>query len=276
LAALAMAAVGRLQMYKYYRRKESSENAMLSRRIVCVLAGISLLACSGCYPIPVRFPTRTTDGAAQSIDLTFLKPGLTSRDEVAGKLASIATNVTQEDFFWGRPRVSKYRQIIMVGYVPVGPGDRMWGTQNLLISYDQRGMVKSWSLVGDRKLLAQLDLLDDAASLPAPTSLVLAESVVYRRHGKNVPAGEKGYAQLTLELDSVECFGVKIARTEVRAIAATNSGQSDRLSLKMFFSHPIDFSKTPLQRRTDRIDLSVDARSVLLLHRYMKQSAPVK
>ena len=263
-------------MNKDGQRTGSSENAVRSRRLVCVVAVISLLS-SGCYPVPVRFPTRTTDTSSNPIDLGFLKPGETTRDEVAAKLSAVSTNATQEDFFWGRPRVSKYRQIIVVGYVPIGPGDRMWGVQNLLVAYDQHGMVKSWTLVGDKKLSEQLDLLSGAAtSPPVPTSLVLPDSVIYRLHGKHVQPGAIGSAQLSLSPDSVECFGVKIARSDVRSIALTNSGASDHLSLKMFFTHSIDFTSSPLHKRTDHIDLSVDPQNLLLLRHYMKQSASAK
>jgi hypothetical protein len=257
-------------------RQSFSTNPTLPRRWMAVLAGIILLACSGCYPVPVRFPTRTTTMSAEPIDLRLVKPGSTTRDEIAKELGSVSTNAATDDFFWGRLRVSKYRQIMMVGYVPVGPGDRMWGVQNLLVAYDQRGLVKNWTLVGDGKLLEQLNLLNDAASPPlGPAPLVLQNSVVYRVHEKHAQGGTKRTADLTLRPSRVECFGITVARSDLRTITLSNSNDSEHLSLKMLFNHSIDYSQSPLHRKTDRLDLSVDPQSLMLFRRYMKQAAAI-
>src|SRR5437588_3902784 len=100
---------------------ECKRTDALCRGLVCIVVGISFLICVGCYPVPVRFPTRTADMSGGSIDLNFLKAGATTRDQVNSKLASVDTGTKQGAFFGGRMRVSKYRLILMVGYVPVGP-----------------------------------------------------------------------------------------------------------------------------------------------------------
>src|SRR5260370_2330539 len=259
--------------YEASEAQKSRRAGVLFRGLVRAVACMSLLMSAGCYPLPVRFPTRTTDTSGTPIDLTFLKAGLTTRDEVTGKLASIDTGTMQEDFFWGRLRVSQWRDIMMVGYVPLGPGDRKWGDQNILVAYDKRGIVKSSTIVNDRKLLDQLDLIsNEASALLDLSSPVFVNSVVYRLHEKNAPTAS---TQLTLEGQSLECFGVRIARSELRTIVLWNSNEPDHLSLKMFFDRQIAFSTTQLRKRTDRIDLAVDPPTVLLLRPYLKESPPL-
>jgi hypothetical protein len=258
-------------MILFHRRNLLTVSGGLVRAVLC----ISLLMSAGCFPLPVRSPTRTTDKSGGPIDLTFLKAGSTTRDEVTGKLASIDTGTMQREFFWGRLRISKYRDILMVGYVPVGPLDRKWGVQNILVGYDQRGIVKSWTIVNDKKLLDHLDLMSNGASaLLDLSSPVLVNSVVYRLHERNAPSGVAASTQLTLEAQSLECFGVRIARRELRTIALGNSNEPDRLLLKMVFDHQIDFSNTQLRKRTDHIDLTVDPPALLLLRSYLKQTPP--
>jgi len=249
------------------------------QRVLAYISASACLALVACFPLPVRFPTRTTDPTSQKIDLTFLKPGSTTRDEVTRKLTSVDTG-TKEDFFWGRVRVSKYRTIVMVGYVPIGPGDRMWGAENLLISYDPKGVVKRSVIVSDTHLLPQLDILDAAAVVPfALTSPVSVGSVEYWTHVKHQPRAA-ATTPLTLAAGSLECFDVRIARNDLRRISLKNSGglfgpesDVDRIRLALFFSRQIDFSKTPLRKRTDHLDVNVDPPMLLILYRYVKQTA---
>ncbi len=239
-----------------------------------VLAYIPLCACLalvGCFPLPVRFPTRTTDATSQKIDLTFLKVGSTTREEVSQKLASIDTGVNQKEFFWGRPRVSKYREILMVGYVPIGPMDRMWGVENLLVSYDANGVVRTFAVVGDSHLLHELDSVDSAATavldLSSPVTL---DSVSYWVHEKHRPASSAS-GSLVLGAESLEFFGVRVPRNELRSIAL-QKGDDPYPRLKIRFAKLFDFSETPLQERRDKLELSLDPPKLLLLHRYMNQA----
>ena len=265
-------------MRKSIDYKGCGAGAVLSRSLACVVLGCMYLLLAGCFPLPVRFPTRTTDGA-KPIDLSFLKTGSTTRDEVSSKLASVDTR-TNEDFFWGRVRVSKYTTIVMAGYVPVGPGGRVWGIENLLISYDPKGVVKSSVLVSDTHLLPQLDILDAAAVVPfALTSPVSVGSVEYWTHEKHQPSAA-ATTPLTLDAGSLECFDVRIARHDLRRISLKNSGglfgpesDLDHIRLALFFGQKIDFSKTPLRKRTDHLDVSVDPPMLLILYRYVKQTA---
>jgi hypothetical protein len=170
---IAIAAIGFSEGGR--RRKLMKRYAELRawQRVFACIPACACLVLVGCFPLPVRFPTRTTDASSQKVDLTFLKAGSTTREEVNQKLASIDTGVNQREFFWGRPHVSKYREILMVGYVPVGPLDRMWGVEDLLVSYDANGVVKTFVVVGDSHLLRELDSVDSAATALVDVSLVI-------------------------------------------------------------------------------------------------------
>jgi hypothetical protein len=240
------------------------------QRVFACIPAWACLVLVACFPLPVRFPTRTTDASSQKVDLTFVKAGSTTREEVNQKLASIDTGVNQREFFWGRPRVSKYREILMVGYVPLAPLDRMWGVENLLVSYDANGIVKTFVVVGDSHLLHELDSVDSAATavldLSAPVTL---DSVPYWVHEKHTAHSANG--SLVLGAESLECFGVKVPRSELRSMALQKS-KDPYPRLKIFFGKPFDFSKTPLKQRRDSLELSVDPARLLLLHRYMNQA----
>ena len=188
------------------------------QRVVACIPACACLVLVGCFPLPVRFPTRTTDASSQKVDLTFLKAGSTTREEVNQKLASIDTGVNQREFFWGRPHVSKYREILMVGYVPVGPMDRMWGVENLLVSYDANGVVKTFVIVGDSHLLRELDSVDSAATaLVDVSSPVTLDSVTYWVH-ENRKRAYTVDGPLALGAESLECFGVKVPCKEFRGL----------------------------------------------------------
>jgi hypothetical protein len=241
----------------------ATTRALAGSFMLCAL----VLALSGCYPLPVRSPTRVADSAPtpSTIDLAFLKKGSTTRDEVQTKLASINTGAGDSQFFWGRPRVSKYRLVMMVGYIPlpVYPGDkgqvekppRWWGTENLLVGYDDRGVVKSWTLARDDRLIEELDRVSDAASSPLDLSLPLYVNSV-----------------LILNAGSAECFGVEIARARLRKIVARKGSDTDDVRVRMFFDRPVDFSHTKLGKKTGHLDLALDPPSLLLLRRYIKQT----
>lgn len=248
--------------------KRNARLYALQKVFVCITA-CACLVLVGCFPLPVRFPTQTTNASSQKIDLTFLKAGSTTREEVSEKLASIDTGVKQKEFFWGRPRVSKYREILMVGYVPVGPLDRMWGVENLLVSYDANGVVKTSVVVGDSHLLRELDSVDSGALLDVSSPVTL-ESVTYWMH-KNHKGSHEADGSLVLGAESLECFGVRIPRTKLRGITLQKSNNFYP-RLKILFGKTFDFSKTPLQEKSGSLDLSVDPAQLLLLHRYVNHA----
>jgi len=253
------------------------------------LVAICLMAVPGCVPVPIRVPTQTRDasGKLQQLDFTFLKSGLTTRDEVTKNLAAINTGVHESNFFWGRWDISKWRTT-MVGYVPPD-SKRIWREHNLLIQFDPNGVVKTWVVVGDKNLDHQLDVLDPAAADP-PLDL----SAPLRLNAR-IPQVEI-QESLVLSSDSIEKTTfltrlnsrlVKTPRTNVLRIAPTPGALDigeifDRTSraapnllvVTVYLAKPatvIDEKNHSVGKRK-KLVLGLDPPTFLLLRRYIGQT----
>lgn len=114
--------------------------------------------------VPVRVNNKTRDasgGTPQQLDIGFLRAGSTTREDVARNLAGISVGGNR-NFFWGRWEHSKWA---VFGFgLSGGGGGRAWSVSNLVIQFDQTGLVKSWEIVGDKDLDSKLDQADSGAT----------------------------------------------------------------------------------------------------------------
>lgn len=112
-----------------------------------ILVGVALLAPSSCVvpPIPLTHRTEAPNGAKLP-DLDFLQAGVTTREQVEQALGGLDTGATP-GMFWGR-----YNRSVMSD----PGGSRYWSRNNLLITYDERGVVKTLRRVGDDRMNAIL------------------------------------------------------------------------------------------------------------------------
>ena len=122
-----------------------------------------VLVLSGCT-VPMRLPSRINGpvgGTIQKddIDLTFLQAGTTRREQVVSRLSRIDTGYSSSILFWGRWNESK------AGYAVIGPlgggAERIWNLHDVLVSFDENGVMQSKVLIGsekalDRQLITQL------------------------------------------------------------------------------------------------------------------------
>lgn len=119
---------------------------------------MSLAGCIGAAPLPKR--TRTPEGTeVKSIDLAFLHPGQTTRSEVNEKLKLIDTGYRGNHFFLGRWSSSTWGGwVILAGMCceAVGGGGRVWKNGNLLVEFDDAGVVKRFETFGDSKAIRSL------------------------------------------------------------------------------------------------------------------------
>ena len=261
------------------------------------LSGVALLCASGCVIVPVRLPVQTKDtaGKLQKLDFTFLKSGSTTREEVTKNLAAIDTGVKQNDFFWGRWDSSTWGYGGFVAMPPSGGagGTRVWGIRNLLVAFDQKGMVKSWAVVDDTKLDQQVDLLD-SAPLDLSSPVRATAHVPFIRHGDdNKPA--TATADLVLTAESFECDNVQTSRANITAYAKcdkakipranivnmtpisefSNDGYLGYLWFKMHFAKPAPvayYSGATKAHFQKFLLLGVDPPTFLLIRRYLKQT----
>ena len=122
------------------------------------LKGILLalcLGCSGCagvIPLPKR--THTPQGTQENVQLDFIHVGQSNRAEVLDKLKPFDTGVNSERFFVGRWTSSTWAWFVVTNNA--GAGDRHWGTKNLLLEFDEKGLVKKSEIFSDKDLIREL------------------------------------------------------------------------------------------------------------------------
>jgi hypothetical protein len=120
---------------------------------VCLaLALCSLL--SGCIPaaiLPVS--TRTVGMSGNNVDgqldVSFLEVGTTHREEVLEKLAVMNTGYSSPRLFWGRWFVSTRYSSNAILDKP----SRVWNANNVLVMFDENGVVTDTKLITDNKAL---------------------------------------------------------------------------------------------------------------------------
>lgn len=137
-------------------------------KLTNALVIVSVLTIPACVVVPVRVPKQERDvtGKPVDLDLTFLKSGSTTRDELTKKLAAVDTGINESNFFWGRWDSSTWRSTA-VGFVPP-EGERLWHAQNLLVQFEASGVVKNWAIVDDKGLTRQLTLLAPGNEVDPP------------------------------------------------------------------------------------------------------------
>ena len=128
------------------------------------LAWIALLCAffSGCVVVPMRAPTKTRSSSGEvgkKLDLDFIQVGTTTREEVGQKLAWVDTGVKDDRLFLGRWAESSWGVLWAAGGPPAsgaGGWERSWKTHNLLLDFDEIGVVQQVSFVSDEDILRTL------------------------------------------------------------------------------------------------------------------------
>jgi hypothetical protein len=108
----------------------------LARVLVLVACG-SWLACMGATPVPVRNrgPARAQIQTS-ALDMSFLELPAVQQQEVTDKLGSIDTGYRDPHLFWGR-----------------WPDSRIWRVKNLLITFDDNGVMQKREIIDDDRTL---------------------------------------------------------------------------------------------------------------------------
>ncbi|MFI5095240.1 MAG: hypothetical protein ACHQIK_17525 [Candidatus Acidiferrales bacterium] len=139
---------------------------------------VTLLGCLGATRLPKR--TRTPEGTeVKNIDLSFLHPGQTTRAEVKERLKLIDTGYQGDHFFLGRWSSSVWGAWA-VGLWS-GGGGRVWKNGNLLVEFDDAGIVKRFEPFDDTKALRYLAPV--AAGTPLQLESPLELPVKYWKFG---------------------------------------------------------------------------------------------
>lgn len=163
---------------------------MKCNRYGSLLACLSVVAGSFCTLVPsgcvgvTRLPAKTQGPAGATIqksdiDLAFLQPGATRREDVVKRLGRIDTGFSNPRIFWARWSDSKWGHWVVVAAPGGAGGDvgRNSHVHNLLVSFDDGEMMQTHALIDDEKalerelgaLLAKAPPLD--LSKPVPLKL---------------------------------------------------------------------------------------------------------
>lgn len=130
----------------------------LRARLAALLFSVALWFVAGCLmgPVPMRTRARTGPGAEErSLDLSFLKVGSTTRREVVEKLDWMRGSFScpRGRVFSGRWQSSSWG-FAGEGISPGGPvagSNRKWKYRNLLIQFNENGVVERYLTMSDKE-----------------------------------------------------------------------------------------------------------------------------
>jgi len=126
-----------------------------TRCVIALFFCTSLWGCVGATRLPVRAKGPSGSLQKNEIDLNSVRIGKTRREEVINQLGAINTGYSNSRLFWGRWTESKWGYWWVVGYscnnCIAGDAHRKWRGQNLLVAFDEKGLVVSKQKVGDNE-----------------------------------------------------------------------------------------------------------------------------
>jgi hypothetical protein len=150
-----------------------------------------------------------------------------------------------------------------------GGGSRVWKAKNLLTGFDQHGALKSWKVVDDKKLFAQLDALEGPATQDFDHMAQTKVKVLLPGQGQS---SQNPTSELTISSELLECWQtwgrVTIPRGNLRKITRS-SNDAARMNPDYVW---ITIHFVPTERRgVKNLWIGVDPPTLLLLRQYRKQ-----
>lgn len=201
------------------------------------VAWIALLCAffSGCV-VPMRAPTKTRSSSGEvgkKLDLDFIQAGTTTRAEVGQKLAWIDTGVKDDRLFLGRWAESSWGVLWAAGgYEGAGAAawNRAWKTHNLVLDFDEKGVVQQVSFVSDEDILRTLsDRVSKDPSRSLDLSAPIEVPVEYIRSSKHFMGtlilGRDAFAFLEdRETKSKEAYDFRISPAGISHLSMGHGG----------------------------------------------------
>jgi hypothetical protein len=268
----------RFEMSVAPRPFESSNKVGFRRRatvatwVALVVAALSL--CQGCVVVPVRAPTRTNGlaGKMEKVNLDFLEAGKTTRHEVTEKLGETDTTVRENRLFLGRWATSKWGVLWLLSdaYNANGGWNRGWARHNVLISFDDQGIVTQYREFSDGDLVKQLSAwVAEGHAQPLDLSTPI-ELPVDHRHGSGVCfPGTLVLSSDSFEFRENEKHSFKISPQQIRDIQLTSIGHGDK-SDPRYMNETIHF--TEKTNVGGKMTIRVDVPTIMTLVKYLVQT----
>ena len=248
-------------------------------RLVTTLAlALNFLACLG-SPIPLPRRNRGATGEEHKLDLTFLKPGVTSRSEVGQTLGWLDVGYPNSYVFWGRWSSSAmgYWFVAGGGYNAAAGGGRIWGVHNVVLSFDDHGLLRETHLTDEGALLLTLHqtfVECGGSPLDLSTPIVLEVEHWHVNSASYVPAKLELAAQtLDLQEFSRSLHYAHFSPSEI--LSVTHSGMTSQAQNR---ENPAAATVTLfLQSRTpvgEKLTLRMSPNDLATLVQYLDQTAP--
>jgi hypothetical protein len=173
--------------------------------MIFVLLSLLDAGCMGIVPLAkkTKSPLETTSNP--NTDFTFIHVGETGRAEVEQRLGALDTGLHSPQFFLGRWSSSSLGGFC---FAP-GPGrggcagvERVWKNSNLLVEFDDKGIVKTFQVFTDSQLVRKLGPVAGAQK-PLDSSQS-AELSVHRHKQPGTAVAEFIEGKIVLHSDSLE------------------------------------------------------------------------
>ena len=131
----------------------------------CLFLALLCVATTSCV-LPIK-QVRGVSGKSGAQDYSFVKAGVTTREEVIEKLGWMDSGIQENQVFWGR--WSSSGKTVLIGGPEIGVADyTSYKTRNLLIEFDGRGRVTSVRLFNENEIARTLlDLCQRSGECPA-------------------------------------------------------------------------------------------------------------
>jgi hypothetical protein len=219
---------------------------------VLIISALTLSAAilSGCVGA-TRLPARARGPAGENLqtkklDLAFLDAPGTQRQEVAERLSMVDTAYANPRLFWGRWSDSKWGYWWFVAGNNYADGDakRVWHIHNLLVSFDENGVVRKKGVFDeDKSLWAELH-----------TQLTYAPALDLSQPLQLPVTGVGKLLAITLEKDSVQFDLLKAKvpsfRVSPQAIMRISHSRADARFASTVTCHTLHLAeKSPVGKR---------------------------
>lgn len=212
-----------------------------------IFSAALLSGCAGATRLPMRAKGPAGETLQNKhLDLAFLDAPGTQRQEVADRLKTVDTAYANPRLFWGRWSESKWGYWWFVASTNDARGDAkwVWHTHNLLVSFDENGVVRKKAVFDDDKSLwAELHTqLAEAPALDLSQPLQLPMTGRGRLH------------MITLERDSMLLDPVRARispfRVSPQAIIRVSHDRADNRFDRATTCHTLHLAeKSPMGKR---------------------------
>lgn len=242
----------------------------------CAVIALLLLfsACFGASPMIKR--ERGPSGQQlekNTLDMSFVHAGTTTRAEVLSKLSSVNTGYDDAHLFWARWATSNWGYGWMViapatnggGGSGAGDAKRVWHVHNLLIAFDEHGIVQTKQSIDDNDELWR-ELHKYVATLPPVNA---TEAVSF-------PFGKYGERHITFGADGISAHRARGKVKSVnfaadKVIRITHSGAKDKRNGPGISCHVLELrEKTAFGKN---ISFCADGRNLIATFRYLQRFA---